>query len=89
MKTLIPGVPGRLSSIASSPTFSFVRAHKKPKVAPGSARRAPDLVLQRISAEVVVGDVFGISKIEVTPPCKAALVPLSRSSLCSSPGSRK
>ena len=38
---------------------------------------------------VVAGTVLGISKIEVIPPKAAALVPLSRSSLCVNPGSRK
>ena len=41
------------------------------------------------SALVVSGLVLGISKTAVTPPSTAAREPVSRSSLCSSPGSRK
>jgi hypothetical protein len=41
------------------------------------------------SRVVVGGAVFGISNTAVTPPSTAARLPLSRSSLCSLPGSRK
>ena len=40
-------------------------------------------------ASVVSGLVFGISNTAVTPPMTAARLPVSRSSLCSRPGSRK
>ena len=54
--------------------------------------RAPEADVVVLGADTVVvldGEVLGISKIEVTPPRAAARVPLSRSSLCMSPGSRK
>ena len=53
-------------------------------------RCVPRLTLSAsVSALVVSGLVLGISKTVVTPPSTAAREPLSRSSLCSSPGSRK
>ena len=48
------------------------------------------LVNRKAAASLVVsGLVLGISKTAVTPPSAAAREPVSRSSLCSRPGSRK
>ena len=58
-------------------------------VAMHAVRRAGQLVFDAPARVVVGGSVFGISKTPVTPPSTAARLPLSRSSLCSLPGSRK
>ena len=53
------------------------------------AVRAARHLVGKASSTVVSGLVLGISKTAVTPPSTAAREPVSRSSLCSSPGSRK
>ena len=51
--------------------------------------RARSSLSSSAAAVTVSGLVFGISNTAVTPPITAASEPVSRSSLCSAPGSRK
>ncbi len=88
MKTLMPAAPGRRSSSGMSFTFSCVPPTQKAKSQ--CMRCRPRAILSASAASLVVsGLVFGISKTQVTPPSTAAREPVSRSSLWSSPGSRK
>ena len=54
-----------------------------------TSRGGSDTISGNAAADVVKGLVFGISNTAATPPSTAAWLPLSRSSLCSPPGSRK
>ena len=64
-------------------------ADEEGEVAMHAPRRARDLVGERLGARRRRACVFGISNTAVTPPSTADRLPVSRSSLCSSPGSRK
>ena len=88
MKTLTPAAPGNLSSSLSSAAFSCVPPTQNAKSQ--CIRCVPRFTLSAsVSALVVCGSVFGISNTVVTPPITAANDPVSRSSLCIRPGSRK
>ena len=88
MNTLMPAAPGKRSSSPTSAALSRVPPTQKAKSQ--CMRCVPRFTLSAsVSALVVSGLVLGISNTAVTPPSTAAREPLSRSSLCSSPGSRK
>ncbi len=88
MNTLMPAEPSRRSSIGMSSTFSRVPPTKNAKSQ--NMRWRARLTLSASSSAVVVsGLVFGISNTAVTPPMTAPRLPVSRSSLWVSPGSRK
>ncbi len=87
MNTLIAGRPRQALEVAEIVGIVARAADPEGKVAMHAVRRAIDLSAS-LSALVVSGLVFGISKTDVTPPRTAASDPVSRSSLCSRPGSR-
>ena len=89
MNTLMPAAPGRRSELRD--VFGILRRAADPEgvVAMHAAAGARRACRRASSALTVSGLVFGISKTAVTPPITAAREPVSRSSLCSAPGSRK
>ena len=88
MNTLTPAQPGARSSSGNSSTLSRVPPMKKAKSQCMRCRPRFTLAL-KVCSVTVSGSVFGISKTAVTPPIAALREPVSRSSLCVSPGSRK
>ena len=88
MNTFMPAAPGSRSSSPTSAALSRVPPTQKAK---SQCMRpvARATLSASASALVVSGWVLGISKTAVTPPSTAAREPLSKSSLCSRPGSRK
>ena len=88
MNTLMPAQPGSRSSSARCLVLSTVAPTKNAKSQ--CMRCCPRLTLSAsVSALTVSGSVLGISNTAVTPPITADSEPLSRSSLCVRPGSRK
>ena len=88
MNTFIPAAPGSRSSSPTSAAFSCVPPTQKAK-SQCMRWRARRTLSARAASLVVSGLVLGISKTAVTPPSTAAREPVSKSSLCSMPGSRK
>jgi len=88
MKIFTPAQPGMASHSTSFSALSSLAPMKK--AWSHQARPSARFTLSAMASGVVVdGLVLGISKMAVTPPRTAPRVPLSRSSLCSRPGSRK
>ena len=88
MKTFTPAHPGSSSSLPSSAAFSSDAPMKNAwsTQARPAARRSLSF---SAASSTVLGLVLGISKKAVTPPIAAPAEPVARSSLWSSPGSRK
>jgi len=88
MNTLIPAEPSNRSSAGISSMLVCVPPTKNAK-SQNILCRARRTLSANVPADVVNGLVFGISNTAVTPPATAARLPVSKSSLCSNPGSRK
>ena len=89
MNTLMPAHPAAARARRHRSAFSRVPPTQKAKSQCMRSRGRAASCRRALPRVVVSGLVLGISKTAVTPPITAAREPVSRSSLCSRPGSRK
>ena len=89
MNTFTPAQPARAFQLRQILDVLAGAADEEREIAMHAVTAALHLVGEVAASVTVSGSVFGISNTAVTPPITALRDPVSRSSLCVSPGSRK